>query len=96
MSRTDAMAILKRNAIIIVFGKSRISYPLLSEKEIRAHRIGWDSANIILNASKPTLENYKEGDPAPEDYKEHCAWEPVLHLQVFIVLSTPESIPRAN
>ena len=87
------MAILKRNAIIIVFGKSRISYPLRKSEHIAF--VG-TRLNIILNASKPTLENYKEGDPGPEDYKEHCAWEPVLHLQIFIVLSTPESIPRAK
>ena len=70
MSRTDAMAILKRSAFV-VFGKQHITYRLPSEHAIKAHRIRWTKADILLDSFKPKLQNYKEGGPAPADADEH-------------------------
>lgn len=80
MSRTDAMAILKRSAFI-VFGKNHITYRLPSERETKAYRIRWNKPDILLDTSKPKL-NFKEGSAAPEDYEPHCAWEAASHLQL--------------
>lgn len=76
MSRTDAMAILKRSAFVI-FGKQHITYRLPSEHTIQARRIRWTKADILLDSSKPKLKNYKEGGPSPADSDEHVAWESV-------------------
>jgi hypothetical protein len=76
MSRTDAMAILKRSAFVI-FGKQHITYRLPSEHTIQARRIRWTKADILLDSSKPKLKNYKEGGPPPADSDEHVAWESV-------------------
>ena len=83
MSRTDAMAILKRSAFVI-FGKKHITYRLPSERETKVHRIRWQKFDIILDTSKPKLKNFKEGGPAPADYDEHCAWEAVPQLQIYV------------
>ena len=51
MSRTDAMAILKRSAFVI-FGKQHITYRLPSEHTIQARRIRWTKADILLESSR--------------------------------------------
>ena len=81
MSRTDAMAILKRSAFI-VFGKNHITFRLPSERETKAYRIRWNKPDILLDTSKPKLKNFKEGGAAPEHYEQHCAWEAASHLQL--------------
>ena len=62
-TRTDAMAILKRNAFII-FGQKHITYRLPSETETKAHCLRWQKLDILLETSKPKLKNFKEGGPA--------------------------------
>ena len=62
MSRTDAMAILKRSAFVI-FGKKHITYRLPSERETKVHRIRWQKFDIILDTSKPKLKNFKKAAP---------------------------------
>ncbi|CAK9068012.1 unnamed protein product [Durusdinium trenchii] len=74
MSRTDAMAILKRSAVVVV-GNKHVTYRLPSEQAIPADRIRWNKSDIILDSSKPTLQNYKQGGPPPLDYDQHTAWE---------------------
>ena len=87
MSRTDAMAILKRSAFII-FGKKHITYRLPPERETKAYRIRWQKVDILLDTSKPKLKNFKQGGPAPEDYDEHCAREAAAHLQLCLRSAT--------
>lgn len=81
MSRTDAMAILKRSAFS-VFGKNHITYRLPAERETKAYRIRWNKPDILLDTPKPKLRNFKEGGAASEDYEQHCAWEAASHLQL--------------
>lgn len=85
MSRTDAMAILKR-AAFIVFGKEHVYFRVPSEQQISAHRIRWKKVDIILDTSKPTLRNFKEGGPVPADYARRSAWEAVPCLDIMPLL----------
>ena len=74
MSRTDAMAILKRSAFMI-FGQKHITFRLPSQKEIMARRIRWSKADIVLDSSKDRLKNYKDGGAPPADHDQRTAWE---------------------
>ena len=86
MSRTDAMAILKRSAVV-VFGNKHVTYRLPSEQAIPAHRIRWNKSDIILDSSKPILQNYKQGGPPPLDYDQHTAWESVARRNHVMCIS---------
>lgn len=74
ISLTDSMAILK-HVTFVVSGKNRIYYRTPNEQQVPVRRIRWSKVDVIKDASKPKLSNYKKTCPVPADDDIHVNYE---------------------
>lgn len=79
ISVTDAMAILKRSAVI-VFSEKFIYYRLPSQQLVSVQRIRWSKLDVLKDSCKPVLKNFFAGGPAPASFHNSTVWEQEARL----------------
>lgn len=82
ISVTDAMAILKRSAVVI-FSKKFIYYRMPSQEIVPVQRIRWSKLDILKDSCKPVLKNFLDGGSPPSSFQENALWEQATRLHSY-------------